>query len=107
MSEERSKPPEGDDVMGWVAERARKESARLGKGRQRLIAHYRGKIREQAIKKAKVQILLRGRKVEDFSEDELEVIVADEEAKIRERLKLAPLTAVAFLLGISAGTRSG
>ena len=104
MSEERSKPPEGDDVMGWVAERARKESTRLGKGRQRLIAHYRGKIREQAIKKAKVRIVLGDRKVEDFSEDELEMIVADEEAKIRERLKVAPLAAVAFLFGISTGS---
>jgi hypothetical protein len=77
---------------------------RLGEARERLVARYRGKIREQAIKKAKVQITLHGRNVEDFSEDELEIIVADEEAKIRERLKLAPLTAIAFLLGIGSGS---
>ena len=72
--------------------------------RERLVARYRGKIRELAIKKAKVQITLHGRNVEDFSEDELEIIVADEEAKIRERLKLAPLAAIAFLLGIGSGS---
>ena len=89
--------------MGRVADRAHKEMARLGRGRERLIAYYRGKIRERAIKKAKVRIVLQGRKVEDFSEDELEMGVADEEATIRERLKLAPLAAIAFLLGIGIG----
>ena len=77
---------------------------KLAEARERLVARYRGKIREQAIKKAKVQITLHGRNVEDFSEDELEIIVADEEAKIRERLKLAPLAAIAFLLGIGSGS---
>ena len=69
----------------------------------RLVARYRDKIRELAIKKAKVQITLHGRNVEDFSEDELEIIVADEEAKIRQKLKLAPLATIAFLLGIGTG----
>ena len=50
-----------------------------------------------------MRIVLQGRKVEDFSEDELEMVVADEEAKLRERLKLAPLAAIAFLLGIGIG----
>ena len=77
--------------------------ARLGRGRERLSTCFRGKIRERAIEKAKVRIVRQGRKVEDFSEDELEVIVADEEAKIREKLKWAPLAAIAFLFGIGIG----
>ena len=99
----RSEPREGSGVLERVANRAREEMARLGRGRERVVAYYRGRIRERAIEKAKVQIMLQGRKVEDFSEDELEMIVADEEATIRERLKLAPVATVAFLLGIGVG----
>ena len=39
---------------------------------------------------------------EDFSEDELEIVVADEEAKIRQSL-LKRLATVAFVLGIGIG----
>ena len=81
---------EGDGMIGKLAE-----------ARERLVARYQGKIREVAIEKAKVQITLHGRKVEDYSEDELEIIVADEEAKIRGKLKFAPLAVIAFLLGSS------
>ena len=76
---------------------------KLAEARERLVARYRGRIRELAIKKAKVQITLHGRNAEDFSEDDLEIIVADEEEKIRQKLKLSPLAAVAFLLGILLG----
>ena len=75
---------------------------RLVRVRERLVARYRGKIREWAIEKAKVQIALHGRKVEDFSEDELEIVVADEEAKIRQS-PLKRLATVAFVLGIGIG----
>ena len=52
------------------------------------------------------QIALHGRKFEDFSEDELEIVVADEEAKIRQSF-LKRLATVAFLLGIGIGIGIG
>ena len=74
------------------------------RGRQaneRLTGEVRGRIRERAIKKAKVRIALHGRKVEDFSPDELEIVVADEEEKIRKQLWIVPLVAVGVVLGIT------
>ena len=58
--------------------------------RRRLTGKVRLRIRERAIKKAKVRIALHGRKVDDLSEDDLEIIVADEEQKIRKQLVVAP-----------------
>ncbi len=71
------------------------------RAKERLTGEVRGRIRERAIRKAKVRIALHGRKIEDFSEDELEIIVADEEATIRKRLWLVPLVAVGVVLGIT------
>ncbi len=69
--------------------------------KERVTGEVRGRIRERAIKKAKVRIALHGRKVEDLSEDELEIIVAEEEGKIRKQIVVAPLIAVAVILGIT------
>ncbi|MCE2461609.1 MAG: hypothetical protein J4F38_12640 [Pseudomonadales bacterium] len=71
------------------------------RARERLTGEVRGRIRERAIKKAKVRIALHGRKIEDFSEDELEIVVADEEEKIRKQLWIVPLVAVGVVLGIT------
>ena len=74
------------------------------RGRQakrRLTGEVRSRIRERAIKKAKVRIALHGRKVEDFSEDDLEIVVADEEEKIRKQLWVVPLIAIGIVLGIT------
>ncbi|MDE0190676.1 MAG: hypothetical protein OXQ90_04905 [Gammaproteobacteria bacterium] len=69
--------------------------------KQRLTGEVRSRIRERAIKKAKVRIALHGRKVQDLSEDDLEIIVAEEEEKIRKQLVIAPLIAIAVVLGIT------
>ena len=71
------------------------------RARERLAAEVRSRIRERAIKKAKVRIALHGRKIEDFSEDELEIVVADEEEKVRKQLWIVPLVAVGVVLGIT------
>ena len=74
------------------------------RGRQvkdRLTGEVRSRIRERAIKKAKVRIALHGRQVEDLSEDDLEIVVAEEEEKIHKQLVIAPLIAVAVVLGIT------
>ncbi|MCY3837245.1 MAG: hypothetical protein OXH09_01090 [Gammaproteobacteria bacterium] len=71
------------------------------KAKERLTGEMRSRIRERAIKKAKVRIALHGRNVEDFTEDDLEVVVADEEEKIRKQLWVVPLIAVGIVLGIT------
>lgn len=69
--------------------------------KERLADKVRSRIRERAIKKAKVRIALHGRKIEDFSEDELEIVVADEEEKVRKQLLVVPLIAIGIVLGIT------
>ena len=69
--------------------------------KERLTSEVRLRIRERAIKKAKVRIALHGRQVDDLSEDDLEIIVADEEQRIRKQLVVAPLIAIAVVLGIT------
>ena len=81
-------------MLRWVADRG-------VHARERLMRRVRGRIREKAIKKAKVRIALHGRKVEDFAADELEIVVADEEEKIRKQLWIVPLVAVGVVLGIT------
>lgn len=61
----------------------------------------RSAIRERAISNAKVRILLSERRLEDFSEDELEIVVAEEERKLYSAVKEKGLLAVLALLGIN------
>lgn len=70
--------------------------------RQRIIEKARGPIRELAIKRVKAQIAQQNRRVEDFSEDELEDLVAAAEGKIRNRVGLwgAPVVALAAFFGL-------
>lgn len=62
---------------------------------------YRSRIRERAITQAKARIALSGRKFEDFSEDELEVIVADEEQKVRSNMAKTGLVALLVAVGLA------
>ena len=57
-------------------------------------------IRDKAIENAQVRILLCERALEDFSEDELEIIVAEEELKIHSAIKEKGILAVLAVLGI-------
>ena len=69
--------------------------------KERIIAEARGRIREKAIRRAKSRIAIAKRRVEDFSEDELEALVAEEEEKLLARLWQMPLAAVLVALGLS------
>ena len=61
---------------------------------------YHSKIRERAITQAKARIALAGKKVGDFDQDELEIIVRDEEDKVRNNLKQSGVIALLLILGI-------
>ncbi|MEM0912846.1 MAG: hypothetical protein AAGJ37_17865 [Pseudomonadota bacterium] len=62
---------------------------------------FKSAIREKAIGRAKTRIVLAKRKPEDFTPDELEVIVQEEEAKIYSSIKEKGLLAVLAILGIN------
>ncbi len=57
-------------------------------------------IRNKAIEKAEVRIILCERDISEFSEDELEIIVNEEERKIYASIKEKGLLAVLAVLGI-------
>jgi hypothetical protein len=59
------------------------------------------KIRARAIENAKVTIILAGRDINTFSEDDLEVIIADEERKIIDKMKSTSLVGILALFGIT------
>ena len=58
-------------------------------------------IREKAIKRAKARIALSRKKVSDLSQDEIEIITAEEEQKIKDTIKTSTFAAVLILLGIN------
>ena len=58
------------------------------------------KIRESAINAARSRIILAGLKPENLDPEELEVIVREEEDKIRSRIKEKGLFALAAALGL-------
>ena len=66
----------------------------------RITSRLKSKIRDKAISRSQTRILLAGRKAEDFSEEELEVIVREEEEKIYSNLKEKGLLALIAILGI-------
>ena len=65
-----------------------------------LIAQYRGRIREAAIKNTKQRIALQGQSPQALSEQDLEAILAEEERKLRERLTKGSLVALLVFLGL-------
>ena len=65
-----------------------------------MVETYRSRIREKAIKNAKVQIALAGKEVGDYTEDQLEIIVQAEEEKLVGKLKQSGLAVVLVGLGL-------
>ncbi len=73
----------------------------MGGLRQRIANKYRSKLREKAIERSKVRIALAGRKVEEFDQAELEIIVKEEEEKLRNQLLGSVGVAALLVLGIT------
>ena len=74
---------------------------KIGEFKDGLTDKYRSRIRERAITQAKARIALSERKFDDFSEDELELIVKDEEDQVRRSIKQTAVVAVLITLGLS------
>ena len=69
--------------------------------KDRILDKYRSKIRERAITQAKARIALSNRRLEDFTEEELEIVVRDEEDKVKSTLKQSGVVALLITLGLS------
>ena len=69
--------------------------------RQRIIDKANGPIREMAIRRVKAKIAQQNARIEDYTEDEREDLVAAEEATIKRRLWLLPYGALLAVLGLA------
>jgi len=65
-----------------------------------VLSKYRSVIREKAIDQAKVEIALAGKNVTDYSADQLEIIVKDQEDKIIQKYRNSTLVVFLLALGI-------
>ncbi len=68
--------------------------------KDRILDKYKSKVRERAITQAKARIALSEKKMEDFTEEELEIIVADEEENVKRSLKQSAVVAILITLGL-------
>jgi hypothetical protein len=62
---------------------------------------YRSALREKAIARAKVEIALAGKRVTDYDEDQLEIIVKAEEDKILEKYRNSAFVVLLLALGLT------
>lgn len=62
---------------------------------------YHSLIREKAISRAKTRIVIAGRDPEEFAENDLEIVVREEEDKIKSELREKGLFAALALLGFN------
>jgi hypothetical protein len=61
---------------------------------------YQRVLREKAIARAKVEIALAGKRVSDYDQDQLELIVAAEEKKLLEKYRNSVFVVALLALGI-------
>jgi len=72
----------------------------ITQAKDKLLNKYRARIREGAIANAKKQLAMRGVAPGELGPDELEILVHDEEVKLRSRLKNYSLAALIAALAL-------
>ena len=72
----------------------------LKKAPQSVKDKYKIKIREKAIERVKEKIIKHNKKVEDYSDDEMEAMIATEEGNLNEDVKKGVLTTLLVAAGI-------
>ena len=72
----------------------------LKKAPQSVKDKYKIKIREKAIERVKEKIIKHNKKVDDYSDDEMEAMIATEEGNLNEDVKKGVLTALLVAAGI-------
>lgn len=69
-------------------------------GKEKLILKYQSVIREKAISRTKKRLATANRSTDQFAEDELEVIVKEEEEKVKADIRNGSFLVALVLLGI-------
>ncbi len=72
----------------------------LAKAPQSVKDKYKIKIREKAIERVKEKIIKHNKKLEDYSDDEMEAMIATEEGNLNEDVKKGVLTTLLVAAGI-------
>ena len=72
----------------------------LKKAPQSVKDKYKIKIREKAIERVKEKIIKHNKKVDDYSDDEMEAMIATEEGNLNEDVKKGVLTTLLDAAGI-------
>jgi len=67
-----------------------------------LMLKYSGVIRERAIAQAKAKIAHNVKEVSDFTEEQLEIIVAEEEKQIKEKIRKSIFMSFLAIFGIAS-----
>ena len=66
-----------------------------------VLEKYSDLIRERAITQAKAKIASNGKEIKDFTEEQLEIIVVEEEYQIKSKLKNSTFMSVLAFFGLS------
>ena len=72
----------------------------LAKAPQSVKDKYKIKIREKAIVRVKEKLIKHNKKLEDYSDDEMEAMIATEEGNLNEDVKKGVLTTLLVAAGI-------
>ena len=72
----------------------------LKKAPQSVKDKYKIKIREKAIERVKKKIIKHNKKIEDYSDDEMEAMIAEAESGLNEDVRTTILTALLLAAGI-------
>ena len=64
----------------------------LKKAPQSIKDRYNSKIRDNAIQEVKKKIIKLNKKISDYSDEEMEIMIKEEEARINETVKITILT---------------
>ena len=79
----------------------------LEKAPQSVKDKYKMKIREKAIERAKEKIIKHNKTIDDYSDDEMEDLIAAEEGNLNEDVKKTVLTTLLIAAGIEIMASGG
>jgi hypothetical protein len=66
-----------------------------------LVGKYKSFVREKAIERVKKELKLRQKDMSDFTDDEMESLLAEEEREVEKKYKFNSLYAMLAILGIN------
>ena len=66
-----------------------------------LVGKYKSFVREKAIERVKKELKLRQKDMSDFTDDEMESLLAEEEKEVEKKYKFNSLYAMLAILGIN------